>query len=238
MIPKIIHYCWFGGNPLPKSAIKCINSWRHFFPDYTIKEWNEKNFDVNMLPFTREAYEAKRYAFVSDVARFWILQKEGGLYFDTDVEVIASMNDIIDRGAFMGVETPSHEGKVPTVNPGLGLGAEKGNKVIAAILDYYNTLHHVDEKGNRIPGTVVTTTTHVLEQTYGLLPKNEIQKLDGIIIYPQDFFNPFDDATGVLSKTNNTRSIHWYSKTWIERPLIYFKITRIFHRIFGVNSFR
>ena len=104
MIPKIIHYCWFGGKPLPKSAIKCIKSWRKFFPDYEIKEWNESNFDVNMMTYTREAYAAQKYAFVSDVARFWILYREGGVYFDTDVEVIAPMNDIIESGPFMGVE--------------------------------------------------------------------------------------------------------------------------------------
>ena len=87
MIPKIIHYCWFGGNPLPVSAKKCIASWRKFLPDYEIKEWNESNFDVNSIPYTAEAYKAKKYAFVSDYARFYILYKYGGLYFDTDVEV-------------------------------------------------------------------------------------------------------------------------------------------------------
>ena len=104
MIPKIIHYCWFGRNPLPESAIKCINSWKKFFPDYEIKEWNEDNFDVNIIPYTKEAYEAKKYAFVSDYARFWILYHHGGLYFDTDVEVIKAMDDIIELGPFMGVE--------------------------------------------------------------------------------------------------------------------------------------
>ena len=88
MIPKVIHYCWFGGNPLPESAQKCIASWRKFLPDYEIKEWNESNFDVNAIPYTAQAYAAKKYAFVSDYARFSILYDNGGLYFDTDVEVI------------------------------------------------------------------------------------------------------------------------------------------------------
>lgn len=104
MIPKIIHYCWFGRNPLPLLAVKCIESWKRYFPDYEIREWNEDNFNVNMIPYTREAYEAKKYAFVSDYARFYILYYYGGLYFDTDVEVIKPMNDIIERGAFMGCE--------------------------------------------------------------------------------------------------------------------------------------
>lgn len=236
MIPKIIHYCWFGGNPLPASVQKCINSWKKFLPDYEIKEWNESNFDVNMIPFTCEAYSAKKYAFVSDVARFFILHNEGGLYFDTDVEVVAPFDDILEQGAYMGVEVPSTEGKVPAVNPGLGLAAEAGNKVLRSVLDHYQTQHFLDENGQQIPGTVVSHTTEVLEKEYGLQPNNEVQQLDGVTIYPQDYFNPFNDATGVLNKTKNTRSIHWYSKTWIDKPMWYFKITRLIHRFFGVNA--
>lgn len=236
MIPKIIHYCWFGGNPLPDSVQKCIKSWKKHFPDYEIKEWNESNFDVNLIPFTREAYSVKKYAFVSDVARFFILHKEGGLYFDTDVEVVSSFDDILARGAYMGVEVPSKEGSMPAVNPGLGLAAEAGNKVLRSVLDHYQTQHFLDENGQQIPGTVVSHTTEVLAKEYGLQPNNEIQTLDGVTIYPQDYFNPFDDATGVLNKTKNTRSIHWYSKTWVDKPMWYFRITRIIHRFFGVNA--
>lgn len=236
MIPQIIHYCWFGSNPLPDSVQKCIKSWKKFLPDYEIKEWNESNFDVNMIPFTREAYSVKKYAFVSDVARFYILYNEGGLYFDTDVEVVSSLEDILNRGAYMGVEVPSTDGSMPAVNPGLGLAAEAGNKVLKSVLDHYQMQHFLDENGQQIPGTVVSHTTTVLAQEYGLQANNEIQTLDGVTIYPQDFFNPFNDVTGVLNKTKNTRSIHWYSKTWIDRPMWYFKITRIIHRIFGVDA--
>ena len=95
MIPKIIHYCWFGGKPLPASAKKCIDSWKRFFPQYIIKQWDESNFDVNSIPYTKEAYERGKYAFVSDYARFVVIAKEGGIYFDTDVEVIKDMSDII-----------------------------------------------------------------------------------------------------------------------------------------------
>lgn len=235
MIPKIIHYCWFGGNPLPKSVIKCINSWKKYFPDYEIKEWNESNFDVNLMSFTREAYSVKKYAFVSDVARFWILYHEGGLYFDTDVEVVASFDNILQKGAFMGVETPSDGINMPTVNPGLGLGCEAKNLVWKSIINYYMTLHYQDINGQKIPGTVVTHTTKVLVEQYGLKPNNEIQKLDGVTIYPVDFFNPFNDLTGVLKKTRNTRSIHWFSKTWIDRPMWYFRITRVLHLVFGIR---
>lgn len=237
MIPKIIHYCWFGGNPLPKSALKCINSWRKYFPDYEIKEWNETNFDVNMMPFTREAYDAKKYAFVSDVARFWILYREGGLYFDTDVEVIRPFDDILERGTFMGIETPAIEGmQVPTVAAGLGLGADKGHSFYKEIIEHYSSIHYCDENGIAIPGTVVGHVTDLLKK-HGLSPVNAIQNIAGITIYPKDYFCPFEDNTGVLSLTKNSHSIHWYSKSWIDTPMWYFRITRILHSIFGVNAF-
>lgn len=105
MIPKIIHYCWFGRNPLPELAKQCIASWKRFLPDYEIREWNEDNFDVNIIPYTAEAYKQKKYAFVNDYARFWILYRYGGIYFDTDVEVIRPLDDIIAKGNFMGVES-------------------------------------------------------------------------------------------------------------------------------------
>lgn len=237
MIPKIIHYCWFGGNPLPKSALKCINSWRKFFPDYEIKEWNESNFDVNMMAFTREAYAVKKYAFVSDVARFWVLYKEGGLYFDTDVEVIAPMDDIIERGPFMGVETMDvYEKGWPAVAPGLGLGAEKGNDFYHKVLDYYEKHHYCDANGVQLPGTVVMHTTKLLKEN-GLKPEPGIQCIAGIWIYPPEFFCPLEDTTGILRKTSNTRSIHWYSKTWIDKPRWYYTITRISHRLLGADFF-
>ena len=125
MIPKVIHYCWFGKNPLPASAQKCIASWRKYLPDYEIKEWNEDNFEVNAVPYTQQSYEVRKYAFVSDYARFWILYHFGGLYFDTDVEVIKPLDDIIKRGAFMGIEQGAFMDGKPMVAPGLGMGIVK-----------------------------------------------------------------------------------------------------------------
>lgn len=237
MIPKQIHYCWFGGNPLPKSAIKCIDSWRKFFPDYEIKEWNESNFDVNMMVFTQEAYNAQKYAFVSDVARFWILYHEGGLYFDTDVEVIKPFDDILRRGAFMGVETPAKEGfSVPTVAAGLGLGCQQGHPFYQEILQYYNSIHYCDESGVPYPLTVVGHITRLLELK-GLRPTNQIQNVAEIWIYPKEYFCPFDDNTGKLQLTSQSHSIHWYSKSWIENyGPIRMWTARVIHRVFGVSS--
>ena len=117
MIPKIIHYCWFGGNPLPEDAKKYIESWRKYCPGYEIKEWNESNFDINCCDYVREAYEAKKWAFVSDYARFYILYQYGGLYFDTDVEMIRPLFSILQKGSFMGMEVNSPA----CVAPGLSL---------------------------------------------------------------------------------------------------------------------
>ena len=137
MIPKVIHYCWFGRKPLPASAKMCIESWRKFFPDYEIREWNEDNFDVNIIPYTQQAYESRKYAFVSDYARFWILYHIGGLYFDTDVEVIKSFDKIISRGAFMGIEESAFLDGKPMVAPGLGLGVEAGHPFYKKMLKLY-----------------------------------------------------------------------------------------------------
>ena len=197
-----------GRNPLPESAQKYIASWRKFFPNYEIKEWNEDNYDVSIIPYTREAYEAKKYAFVSDYARFWILYKYGGLYFDTDVEVIKPMDDIIERGPFMGIEFIGADG-MPQVNPGLGLGSDSQNPFYKKVLDYYNGQRFLNKNGTLNQTTVVTRVTGILIET-GLLASPTLQKVGDICIYPSDFFNPLDSLTGKLKTTGNTRSIHWY----------------------------
>lgn len=217
MIPKIIHYCWFGRNPLPELAQKCIASWRKFLPDYEIKEWNEDNFDVNIIPYTAEAYKAKKYAFVSDYARFWILYKYGGLYFDTDVEVIKNMDDIIAKGPFMGCENEAETGASPYeigVNPGLGLGVIPGLGLYAEILEHYNSLHYLLPDGTFSYETVVDITTGLLCKK-GLKNVGNVQVIDGVWIYPKEYFCPKSYDTGVMHSTNNTRTIHHYSESWL-----------------------
>lgn len=217
MIPKIIHYCWFGGNPLPASAQKCIASWRKYLPDYEIKEWNESNFDVNIIPYTAEAYKAKKYAFVSDYARFWILYKYGGLYFDTDVEVIKNMDDIIAKGPFMGCENEAKAGATPAqlgVAPGLGLGVNPGLDLYGEILGIYKDMHYILPDGTFSFETIVDITTKIL-CTKGLVNSTCIQYIEEIYVYPKDYFCPIDYKTSICNITSNTRTIHHYSATWL-----------------------
>lgn len=234
---KIIHYCWFGNNPLPASAKKCINSWRKYFPDYEIKEWNESNYDVNKIPYTQQAYAAEKYAFVSDFARFDILYHEGGIYFDTDVEVIRSFDDILERGAFMGCEIDANEKEGIGVNPGLGIGVNPGLRIYKALIEYYENMSFLNQDGSLNTTTVVFHTTEVLKK-YGLKEIEGIQCIEGIYIYPKDYFCPYDYRNGILSKTVNTHSIHWNSMTWAsKRQIMISKVTRIFHKYFGNECF-
>ncbi len=229
-IPKVIHYCWFGRNPLPASAQKCIASWRKYLPDYEVIEWNEDNFDVNSIPYTAQAYEAKKYAFVSDYARFKILYEQGGLYFDTDVEIIKPMDDIISNGPFMGFEIDS-DGKdnCGAVAPGLGLGALPKMNLYSCILNAYKDFKFRNDDGTPNMKTVVMYVTEIL-QGRGLSTQKGIQKIEDLTIYPKEYFNPLDSLTGQLNITPNTRSIHWYTMTWLNQSPLRTKFSRLLHR--------
>lgn len=240
MIPKIIHYCWFGGNPIPQDAQKCIGSWRKFFPDYEIKVWSESNFDINCCTYIREAYEAKKYAFVSDYARFWVLYNEGGIYFDTDVEVIRDMSHIVAKGNFMGIEkslaTKALDERKDCeqsigVNPGLGMGAISGEAFLKEMLDLYNKKDHFTIED----GTVVDYTTNVLRQ-HGFKEQHCIQTIADFTIYPAEYFCPMDSTTGLTQVTENTVSIHHYSCSWMDHNTLSWRMHELKNwliRVFG-----
>lgn len=224
--PKIIHYCWFGGNNLPDLAVKCIASWRKYLPDYEIKEWNETNFDVNIIPYTSQAYKAKKYAFVSDYARFWILYNYGGLYFDTDVELIKPIDDIIQRGPFMGCENDVKKANLLNVAPGLGLGAPAGLEIYKKLLAKYDSLSFELAGISNKQITIVQITTDLL-LSKGLQSTKEIQEIEGIFIYPKEFFCPIDYLSGKCVITEKTRSIHHYAATWVgKKQKLFFFISK------------
>ena len=228
MIPKKIHYCWFGGNPLPELAQKCIASWRKFCPYYEIIEWNETNFDINCCDYAREAYDAKKWAFVSDYARFKILYEHGGLYFDTDVELIKSIDDIVAKGNFMGRESE----RDLSVAPGLGLGTVPYLNVYKVLLELYQAVHFINADGSQNLTTIVDYTTETFVKA-GLKKTNTVQYINEVYIYPKDYFCPIDHDTNELSITDNTRSIHHYTASWCDESQRYaLKLKRKYGRIF------
>lgn len=215
MIPKIINYCWFGGKPLDEMAIKCIDSWKKCCPEYEIKRWDESNFDINCCDYVREAYETKKWAFVSDFARFYILYKYGGVYFDTDVEILKNIDPIISNGAFMAWEENGDSGEGPYVNPGLGIAFEKNNCVCKAIIGKYESIHFIDDNGEiNTYDNVVRITSEILSK-YGLVEDKNRQVVCSVNIYPPEYFCPMNKFTGEIKITSRSYSIHLYSGSWL-----------------------
>jgi len=212
-LPQVIHYCWFGGAALPPLAQKCIASWKKYCPDCKIIEWNESNYDIASKPlYVRQAYEEKKWAFVSDYARFDILYRYGGLYFDTDVEIIRPIADIIAKGPFMACEKGRAEYHA-MVAPGLGMAANAGDAFLGEILNSYRDENFVFSENDNKTVTIVKRTTELLRK-YGLKDVEQIQTVGGFWIYPPDYFCPLNYRTNRMKKTKNTRAIHWYDGSW------------------------
>lgn len=205
-IPKIIHYCWFGGNPLPELAQKCIASWETYCPGYKIMRWDESNFDVSYNDYVREAYEAKKWAFVSDVARLYALVNYGGIYMDTDVEVIRPLDDLLQYEAVSGFES---ETKIPT---GL-MSCRKGQSLFAELLHGYDEAHFVRPDGSYDLTTNVTRITDTCLK-YGFIPNNTLQTVHGFTLLPKDYLCPMDYHTGETTITDNTLTIHHFAASW------------------------
>ena len=210
MIPKIIHYCWVGGNPLPESAKKCIQSWKKYCPDYEIIEWNESNYDFTKNEYMKEALEAKKWGFVPDYARLDIIYRYGGIYLDTDVEIVKSFDELLKYEGFLGFETNEY------INLGQGFGAESNNSVIKALLDSYETKHFVESDGTLNMTASPELNTDVLERM-GLKRNGNRQSLMGIEVFPSEFFCPKSLNDGVVRKTKNTFSIHHFDASWFTK---------------------
>lgn len=220
MIPKIIHYCWFGGKKIPESAKKCMESWEKFCPDYEIKLWNEENFNMNENLFIKQAYENKKYAFVSDYARFKVLQEEGGIYLDTDVELLKPLDDLLNVKAFMGFE--KIENKVTGVAPGLIIGVEPHASFITDMIELYNSIEYCNANHERTAKSVVEYMTNYLVDK-GCKLNDEQQEIEGILIYPSKYFCPKDYESGKIMLSEETYSIHHYDSSWWDPKALYLR---------------
>jgi len=206
MIPKKIHYCWFGRHPLTEKALCCIESWRKYCPDYEIIQWNEDNFDIDLNNYVREAYEAKKWAFVSDVARLYVLVKYGGIYMDTDVEVIRPLDKLLQYEAVSGFEGMNR------VSTGL-MASKAGQGLFVELLDDYKDRHFRIKQGFDLT-TNVTRITMICKK-YGLVLNNTRQIIDGFLLLPTDYLCPKNLDTGEIVLTSNTLCIHHFDGSWL-----------------------
>lgn len=227
MIPKKIHYCWFGRGEKSQLARKCIASWKRFCPDYEIIEWNEDNFNIDQNAYTKFCYENKKWAFLSDYVRLLVVEEFGGIYFDTDVEVLVSFDDLRKHSAFFGFENSE------SVNTGLGFGAEAHHPAIQKMLEEYASL--LDGQYGTVMCPKLNTEALL---KFGLQTNGRKQMLEDMAVYPVEYFNPYDSITGRLKKTEDTYSVHWYSASWLSpKQRIRSMISKPFHRIFGTDCF-
>lgn len=207
MIPKIIHYCWFGGNPLTSLAAKCIDSWKIKCPDSELRRWDETNFDLTECPYIKEAYDAKKWAFVTDYVRLKVLYEYGGVYMDTDVEVFKSLDPYLKHKAFSGFEK---EKCIPTGT----MASEKGNLWIKRLLEYYDGRHFLLPDGNYDQTTNVTTITNITKDEYQIKLDGSYQDWGDVTFFPFDVFCAKSTLDGKVTITDNTVTIHHFAGSW------------------------
>lgn len=210
MIPKKIHYCWFGRNPKPELARKCFESWKKFCPDYEIFEWNEDNYDIHSAPlFVRQAYEAKKWAFVTDYVRLEVVHNHGGIYLDTDVEIIKPIDDLLQYNAFFGLQSKS------LINTGLGFGAEAGTLILQEMIETYKGIPFIKEDGTYDNTPCPDRDTRVFIN-HGFKEDNTFQILpDSIACLPTEYLSPKDYLSERLCITEDTRAIHHFAESWM-----------------------
>ncbi|MEE3458421.1 MAG: glycosyltransferase [Candidatus Faecousia sp.] len=220
LIPKILHFCWFGGNEKPEIVQKCIRSWHSVLPEYQIIEWNEDNFDVRQIPYTAKAYDQKKYAFVSDYARLKILQEYGGIYVDTDVEVIRPLDSFLSEQMFCGFESREN------VAPGLILGCVPNHPLLPTLMRFYLEHGFVDSYGVINTYSTVLNMTDVLRQI-GLQPDSgSPQSLSDVTVYPKITFCPDEEARKRGVYTDETYTVHHYCGSWL-RPADSSRVKRL-----------
>lgn len=220
MIPKIIHYCWFGNSPINELAKDCLKSWEKHLPDYEIKLWNENNFNIGISKFSKEAYACKNFAHVSDYARFWIIKNYGGIYLDIDYEVLKPFpQNILEHSSFLGLD---EIGDVTAI-----IGSVPNHPFVNEMVEKYDSLAFKNEDGTKNDETMNIWMQEILLK-YGYKKENINQKIrEDIHLYRDDFFQAKSLITGKINKTDNTITIHHHSLTWVSKTTRVKKFLRI-----------
>lgn len=231
MIPKTIHYCWFGNNPKSRLIEKCIASWKKHLPEWEIIEWNESNYDVNKNEYISEAYRQKKWAFVVDYARFDILNSRGGIFFDTDVEVLKKIpSEIMENKAFTGFESDR------TVNPGLVFAAQAGHPMLRQIMATYESKKFGEKINGRIEN-IVDIVTGILD-TNGLKKDNSFQIVEGVAVYPKEYFCCFNHEIQDFEIVEETISVHHYAASWSPwYRRLYFRLIKVAAKALGKERY-
>jgi len=209
-IPKIINYCWFGKGSIPERNLRWMESWKHYCPGYEIIRWDENNYDITKNTYMQEAYQEEKWAFVSDYARIDIIYSYGGIYIDTDVELIKSFDNLLYQSAFCGIESNRK------IELGLGFGAEKGHPILKGLLELYENKHFLNKDG-----VADLTANGIIQNPYykskGFTGNGDYQVIDEMTVYPQSVLSPKDLYTGEMSITEHTYSIHHYDASWMDK---------------------
>lgn len=235
MIPKILHLCWLSGEAYPEKIAKCINSWKQYLPDYEIKVWDSNAFDINATKWTTQAFNKKKYAFVADYVRFYALYNYGGIYLDSDVEILKSFDDLLEKKFFFGYE-------YDMVPEAAVIGAEPKLDWIKNCLLYYETHDFIDSKGNMREIVAPLIMKSGFENTYSLklIDREKVDEIDGGIIFPFDFFSSKNIFSGIVCPSENSYSIHHFNSAWLKKGLK-LKIKRNIHliiiKIFGKRQY-
>ena len=236
MIPKIIHLCWLSGDPYPKKIEFCINSWKKYNPDYEVMLWDTNRFDVNSTPWTKQAFEAKKYAFVADYIRLYAVYNYGGIYLDSDVEVIKSFDDVLDLPYFVGSETEETSLELAA------FGAEKGIQWVKDALDWYEGRNFIKDDGSMELEVQPLIMSRLLNSRYKWTPikgKDEVtREKDKLFIFPCEWFNahPFSETGGCKYViTENTHSIHHYAGQWRDDEYLGGPLHKWFYKIFKID---
>lgn len=210
MIPKTIHYCWFGRGEMPELAQKCVASWHTHMPEWRFRLWNEDNFDVDQVAYTKEAYEAKKYAFVSDYVRLWALKNEGGVYLDTDVEVFKPFDNLLDLNAFAGFEGSKYKPLGTCIMASVAQG-----EWVTEQFEAYNKRHFLLPNGSFDLTTNVSFITAKMREN-GFNQNGQEQEYKDLHVFPTDYFCP-RQTTGEYFRTENTYCDHLGLGSWAEK---------------------